>query len=558
MRWTSELAFELWVEAGVALTCCASPGLVLTGRALMSEKPGMWTGIGLTDKGPIPLAKYQGNDVGRTGLAAEVKETVKGKETLGDGPGVVLLRLTHRRSSALAVITESRSLGMDGIIPIEARFHVIHATMPITSPLLRMLKQGTWDIGYQVPSGYFVYTVCLDVAIYLCDGQETGRPLKGLAGHFCPGFHSAWILPQLFGRTFLQLTLSCAIVSLALRRYTTHAASADTAGTAPKKRTTYCTESTLAPCAPIGPSAVRAKRRCRPAQGEDLLVLLNDEKCTFTAAGTLACAQSRATRMGRTRTRRGELVEVPPTVASARLDPFGGVTEAAVTLANASVGTGPHDMTFIVKLPNVRMAVSQEAAGLGVPAAPHLGAEHNQRRGFGGLQAKTGAPGRAATCRAGPASASPVPPSIFCRVVHMASSCPRAKAADAEEGMVRMAWLARGEAQGSKSSHAHWRSGSLGSWQLVEQPFLGPCLDEGRVPQQRTKDNYASLGIRLVASPDIITKFRDPRRSEASFGCDDPGLAQVRSDVTLVLNSALKHTITCAVCKLPASLASGI
>ena len=67
--------------------------------------------------------------------------------------------------------------------------------------------------------------------------------------------------------------------------------------------------------------------------------------------------------------------------------------------------------------------------------------------------------------------------------------------------------------------------------QLVEkpllgpQPFLGPCLEEGRVPQRRTKDNYASLGIGFVASPDSITKFRDARRSGACFGCDAPGLA---------------------------------
>ena len=38
-RWTSETGFRT-LGAGVALTCCASPGLVLTGRALMSEKPG--------------------------------------------------------------------------------------------------------------------------------------------------------------------------------------------------------------------------------------------------------------------------------------------------------------------------------------------------------------------------------------------------------------------------------------------------------------------------------------------------------------------------------------
>ena len=57
------------------------------------------------------------------------------------------------------------------------------------------------------------------------------------------------------------------------------------------------------------------------------------------------------------------------------------------------------------------------------------------------------------------------------------------------------------------------------------------------MPQRRTKDNYASLGIGLVAAPDIITKFRDARRSGACFGCDDPGLAQVRGDATLVLNS---------------------
>ena len=59
--------------------------------------------------------------------------------------------------------------------------------------------------------------------------------------------------------------------------------------------------------------------------------------------------------------------------------------------------------------------------------------------------------------------------------------------------------------------------------QLVEelllgaQPFLSQCLDEGRVPQRRTKDNYASLGVGLVASLRIIAQFRDPRRSGELF-----------------------------------------
>ena len=87
----------------------------------------------------------------------------------------------------------------------------------------------------------------------------------------------------------------------------------------------------------------------------------------------------------------------------------------------------------------------------------------------------------------------------------------RAYAANAKGGMVRMAWPARGD-------------GALKVVklrQLVEelllgaQPFLGPGLHEGRVPQRRAEDNYASLGVGLVGSPHLIAQFRDPRRSGA-------------------------------------------
>ena len=60
--------------------------------------------------------------------------------------------------------------------------------------------------------------------------------------------------------------------------------------------------------------------------------------------------------------------------------------------------------------------------------------------------------------------------------------------------------------------------GKLG--QLVEelllgvQPFLS-TLHERRVPQRQAEDNYASMGIGLVASSHLIAQFRDPRRNGA-------------------------------------------
>ena len=71
-----------------------------------------------------------------------------------------------------------------------------------------------------------------------------------------------------------------------------------------------------------------------------------------------------------------------------------------------------------------------------------------------------------------------------------------------------------------------WAVGLLGA-----QPFLGPCLDEGRVPQRRTKDNYVTLGVGLVASPHITAQFPDPKRSRACFGSDDPGFDWIGHDV---------------------------
>ena len=65
---------------------------------------------------------------------------------------------------------------------------------------------------------------------------------------------------------------------------------------------------------------------------------------------------------------------------------------------------------------------------------------------------------------------------------------------------------------------------------LGAQPFLGPSLHEGRVPQRQAEDNYAPLGVGRVASPHLIAQFHDPRRSGACFGNDDPCLAQIGRD----------------------------
>ena len=65
--------------------------------------------------------------------------------------------------------------------------------------------------------------------------------------------------------------------------------------------------------------------------------------------------------------------------------------------------------------------------------------------------------------------------------------------------------------------------GKLG--QLVEelllgaQRFLGPCQDEGRMPQRRTEDNYCSFA-----------QFRDPWRSRACLGSDDLSIAPIGRD----------------------------
>ena len=52
------------------------------------------------------------------------------------------------------------------------------------------------------------------------------------------------------------------------------------------------------------------------------------------------------------------------------------------------------------------------------------------------------------------------PLNISCSVAQMASSY----AANAKGGMVRMAWLALGDAQSNRSNQAHCKSGSLGNW----------------------------------------------------------------------------------------------
>ena len=77
------------------------------------------------------------------------------------------------------------------------------------------------------------------------------------------------------------------------------------------------------------------------------------------------------------------------------------------------------------------------------------GPVRGRRRGLGGLQSKTAQR---------PRQGGNVP----CR----GSVCVTRSSEHVlqRRGMVRMAWLARGEAQRSESSHADWRSGSLGSW----------------------------------------------------------------------------------------------
>ena len=50
--------------------------------------------------------------------------------------------------------------------------------------------------------------------------------------------------------------------------------------------------------------------------------------------------------------------------------------------------------------------------------------------------------------------------------------------------------------------------------------ILGPGLHEGRVPQRRTEDNYASLGFGLVASPASSPSSAIPGGG-ACFGIDD-------------------------------------
>ena len=72
-----------------------------------------------------------------------------------------------------------------------------------------------------------------------------------------------------------------------------------------------------------------------------------------------------------------------------------------------------------------------------------------------------------------------------------------------------MAWLARGEAQRSKSSHAAlWRSGSLGSWSR------SPC------------------SARNLSSAHVWTKAGEPR---------DFALCQAIGDVQLVLGTAISY-----------------
>ena len=65
--------------------------------------------------------------------------------------------------------------------------------------------------------------------------------------------------------------------------------------------------------------------------------------------------------------------------------------------------------------------------------------------------------------------------------------------------MVRMAWLARGEAQKSKSSHVHWRSGSLGSWSIphtaVPEMLRGLGVERWRKSRQKRVALLAALRL---------------------------------------------------------------
>ena len=76
-------------------------------------------------------------------------------------------------------------------------------------------------------------------------------------------------------------------------------------------------------------------------------------------------------------------------------------------------------------------------------------------------------------------------------------------------------------------------------------PDVGGACSQPRCVASRTGEDAAGAQrgepalpvMRLVATPHVVTQFRNPRRRKASFGCDDLCPAEVGGDAALVFDS---------------------
>ena len=115
--------------------------------------------------------------------------------------------------------------------------------------------------------------------------------------------------------------------------------------------------------------------------------------------------------------------------------------------------------------------------------------------------------------RAGHASSSAVAPKQACRVPHTAASRAAVYGARRSGGTVRSAWLARGAAQKLRRSHAHCRSGSLGSWRSSAS-----SVSSLSAPQARTYSGEP-MGVPRATKPHCCGG-RSPRQTSVPNSLD--------------------------------------